>query len=160
ALRDENVWQNSNAVCQLLVKVYGSVTTCYGSVTEADLTARNGLDIPSVTWPMLEPMLRRGVYPALITFYDERERVDSEASAAHRGRLIDAGVDGVVVGGSTGEFHLLSLDERRALLEAVAGAAGGRVAVTAHVGAPTTRATCELAQHAAEHGADAVLVVT
>jgi dihydrodipicolinate synthase/N-acetylneuraminate lyase len=106
------------------------------------------------------PMLRRGIYPALITFYDERERVDAEASAAHAARLVDAGVDGLVVCGSTGEFHLLSLDERRALLEAVAGAASGRVSLTVHVGAPTTRATCELASHAAEHGAEAVLVVT
>jgi 4-hydroxy-tetrahydrodipicolinate synthase len=61
-------------------------------------------------------MLRRGVYPALITFYDAHERVDPEATAAHAARLMDAGVDGLVVSGSTGEFHLLSLDERRALL--------------------------------------------
>jgi dihydrodipicolinate synthase/N-acetylneuraminate lyase len=105
-------------------------------------------------------MLRRGVYPALITFYDAHERVDPEATAAHAARLVDAGVDGLVVSGSTGEFHLLSLDERRALLEAIAGAANGKVSLTAHVGAPTTRATCELADHAAQAGASAVLVVT
>jgi dihydrodipicolinate synthase/N-acetylneuraminate lyase len=109
---------------------------------------------------MLARMLRRGTYPALITFYDERERVDPEATAAHAARLVDAGVDGLVVCGSTGEFHLLSLDERRALLEAVAAAANGRVSVTAHVGAPTTAATCALAAHAAETGAAAVMAVT
>src|SRR5689334_18977102 len=105
-------------------------------------------------------MLPRGVYPALITFYDEQERVDAEATAAHAARLVEAGVDGLVVCGSTGEFHLLTHDERRALVEAVAAAASGRVALTVHVGASTTKATCALAAHAAEAGASAVLVVT
>src|SRR3954454_15749108 len=49
---------------------------------------------------------------------------------------------------------------RGPLLEAVAGAANGPVPVTAHVGAPTTAATCALAAHAAETGAAAVMVVT
>jgi 4-hydroxy-tetrahydrodipicolinate synthase len=104
--------------------------------------------------------LPRGVFAALLTLYDEDERVDVPAVAELALRLVDAGVHGLVVCGSTGEFHLLEPDERRALLEAVVRAVDGRVPVIAQAGAGSTRAACALAEHAVETGAAGVLAVT
>ena len=59
-----------------------------------------------------------GVYVPLLTLYDDAEDIDLGATAAFGRQLVDAGVRGLVVGGSTGEFHLHTPEERRALLEA------------------------------------------
>ena len=75
--------------------------------------------------------------------------------------LAQRGVDGVFVGGTTGEGPLLSLEERRQLLELVIGAARPlRLTVVAHVGDATTGGACALAEHAARAGADAMAAVT
>src|SRR5918999_337657 len=65
---------------------------------------------------MSEPF--HGVLPALITpFTDDGSAIDTGAHAAIVDRLIDAGVAGLVPGGSTGEFTTLSHAERRELVE-------------------------------------------
>lgn len=75
-------------------------------------------------------------------------------------RLVDfyaeAGMRGVFVAGSTGEGVLLTLDERRTLLESFIAAAGDQFAVVAHVGAQTTAEATALAEHARAAGVTAV----
>jgi len=107
---------------------------------------------------MSEPF--HGVLPALITpFTDDGNAIDAEALATIVDRLIDAGVGGLVPGGSTGEFTTLRHDERRALVEATVEAADGRVPVVAGTGALTTGETVELSVHAERAGAAAVMIV-
>jgi 4-hydroxy-tetrahydrodipicolinate synthase len=105
------------------------------------------------------PMPPPGVYVPLLTLYDDGEEIDLGATAAFGRRLVDAGVHGLVVSGSTGEFHLHTLDERRALLEAVLAACPG-TPVLAQVGAPAQRDAVALAEHAAASGATAVMLIT
>src|ERR671917_487738 len=101
-----------------------------------------------------------GVLPALITPYTEGgDAIDTRALAAIVDRLIDAGVAGLVPGGSTGEFTALTNPERRELVDATVEAAGGRVPVVAGTGALTTRETIELSVHAQQAGAAAVMIV-
>jgi 4-hydroxy-tetrahydrodipicolinate synthase len=107
---------------------------------------------------MSEPF--HGVLPALITpFTDDGSAIDTTALAANIERLIDAGVAGLVPGGSTGEFTTLSHPERRELVEATVEAAAGRVPVVAGTGALSTRETVELSAHAEGAGAAAVMIV-
>src|SRR5918996_657056 len=101
-----------------------------------------------------------GVLPALVTpFTEDGDAIDTRSLAAIVDRLIDAGVAGLVPGGSTGEFTALTHAERRELLEATVEAAGGRVPVVAGTGALTTRETVELSVHAQRAGAAAVMIV-
>src|SRR5918996_6510945 len=101
-----------------------------------------------------------GVLPALITpFTEDADAIDIEALAAIVDRLIDAGVGGLVPGGSTGEFTTLSHAERRQLVEATVEAAAGRVPVVAGAGALSTGETVELSVHADQAGAAAVMIV-
>jgi 4-hydroxy-tetrahydrodipicolinate synthase len=101
-----------------------------------------------------------GVLPALITpFTDDGSAIDTDALTALVDRVINAGVGGLVPGGSTGEFTTLTNGERRQLVEVTVEAAAGRVPVVAGTGALSTRETVELSVHAEQAGAAAVMVV-
>lgn len=102
----------------------------------------------------------RGIIAAMVTPFDSTgEQLNLEGAQALLEKLIAEGVNGVFVGGTTGEGLLLSVEERKTLLEAVVGFAQGRVKVIAHSGCIDTRTTIELTRHAAEAGADAAGVV-
>ena len=60
------------------------------------------------------------------------------------------------MGGSSGECIYQSLDERKAVLSYVASNLKGKMILIAHVGAPSTRDSIELAKHAASLGYDAL----
>src|SRR5262245_39469247 len=68
-------------------------------------------------------------------------------------------LDGIYLAGSTGQWPLLSLEERQAIAERVVKAAAGRLPVMVHVGAVATADAVMLAKHAARIGADAISAV-
>ena len=101
-----------------------------------------------------------GVLVALVTpFTADASEIDAAVLDAHVDRLIREGAHGLVPGGSTGEFTTLTLAERKQLTELVVKAAGGRVPVVAGTGALSTRDAVDLAAHAAQTGASALMVV-
>ena len=73
-------------------------------------------------------------------------------------RVLSAPVQGLVIGGTTGEALLLSREERTAALEAAADLLDDERLLIAGTGAESTRETIRLSVEAAEAGADAVLV--
>jgi 4-hydroxy-tetrahydrodipicolinate synthase len=109
---------------------------------------------------MADSVTLNGVLVALVTpFTPDGSQIDVDTLHAHVDRLIDAGVHGLVPGGSTGEFTALTFDERKQLTEACVKAAEGRVPVIAGTGALSSAETVELSRHAAEVGAAALMVV-
>jgi dihydrodipicolinate synthase/N-acetylneuraminate lyase len=101
-----------------------------------------------------------GILVALITpFTDDGSKIDHSRLKSHIDRLINAGVHGLVPGGTTGEFTALTLAERKELVEGVIKYAAGRVPVVAGIGALSTVEGVELASHAAKAGASALMVV-
>jgi 4-hydroxy-tetrahydrodipicolinate synthase len=73
---------------------------------------------------------------------------------------LDAGTQGVVVAGSTGEANALSDEEYDTLLRHAVAQVAGRIPVLAGTGLPNTAKTIELTRRAAALGADVALVVT
>ena len=100
-----------------------------------------------------------GIHTALITPF-RNGQVDEEALRAHVERQIEAGVDGVVPCGSTGESATLSHLEHRRVVEIVVDAAKGRVPVIAGTGSNSTREAIELTLHAKQAGADGALLLS
>ncbi|HEM7500239.1 N-acetylneuraminate lyase [Klebsiella aerogenes] len=102
----------------------------------------------------------RGVMPALLTPFDAQQNID-RASLRRLVRFnIEQGVDGVYVGGSTGEAFVQSLPEREEVLEIVAEEAKGKITLIAHVGCVSTAESQQLAAAAKRYGFDAVSAVT
>jgi N-acetylneuraminate lyase len=66
---------------------------------------------------------------------------------------------GIYLVGSTGQWPLFTVEERKAIAECVVKAARGRLPVMVHVGAATTADAVNLAEHAAKIGADAISAV-
>lgn len=105
-------------------------------------------------------MVLQGVGVALATLFDDNGDVDAGATAAHAARLVELGIRGIVVAGTTGEAATLSVGEREGLLSAVRSAVDGAVPVLAGAGAASERQARDLTTRARDGGADAVLVLS
>ena len=101
----------------------------------------------------------RGSLTALVTPFKDGA-LDEEAFRAHVNWQVENGTKGLVPVGTTGESPTLSHDEHRKVVEWCVDEARGRVPVVAGAGSNNTHEAVELAKHAEEAGADAVLVVT
>lgn len=102
----------------------------------------------------------RGVMPALLTPFDAQQNIDRASLRLLVRFNIEQGVDGVYVGGSTGEAFVQSLSEREEVLEIVAEEAKGKITLIAHVGCVSTAESQQLAVAAKRYGFDAVSAVT
>src|SRR5215213_4061580 len=101
----------------------------------------------------------RGSLTALVTPF-KNGTLDEEAFRAHVNWQIENGTDGLVPVGTTGESPTLSHDEHKRVVEWCVDEAKGRVPVVAGAGSNNTVEAVELARHAEEAGAHALLVVT
>ncbi len=86
--------------------------------------------------------------------------IDLDAAQRLATHLVDAGHDGLVVSGTTGESPTTSATEKDELLRAVIEAVGERAVVIAGAGSNDTAKSIESVQAAAKADADAVLAVT
>ncbi|MDQ1292510.1 MAG: 4-hydroxy-tetrahydrodipicolinate synthase [Actinomycetota bacterium] len=100
------------------------------------------------------------VLTAMVTPFDSDGALDLDSAQSLAAHLVDAGHDGLVVSGTTGESATTTDDEKLALLRAVLQAVGDRARVVAGVGTNNTSHSVELARQAAGAGAAGLLVVT
>ena len=100
-----------------------------------------------------------GVYTPVVTPFLDDESIDEAAYAVVIERHLAAGVAGsIVVGGTTGEYYAMSIDERRRQLELGAEIVGKRAQLVAGCNTGATRDVIALTQHAAAIGYDAVML--
>lgn len=97
-----------------------------------------------------------GVIPAFYACYDDQGTVSPQRVQELTRYLIEKGVNGLYVGGSSGECIYQSVDERKTVLENVMAQAKGKIAVIAHVACNNTADSRILAAHAEGLGVDAV----
>lgn len=97
-----------------------------------------------------------GVFPAFYACYED----DGSVSVARTKRLarllVNKGVQGLYVGGSSGECIYLEKEERMQILEAVMEEVRGECTIIAHVACNNTRESRQLAAHAEFLGVDAI----
>ncbi|MDP0501434.1 MAG: 4-hydroxy-tetrahydrodipicolinate synthase [Verrucomicrobiota bacterium JB022] len=99
-----------------------------------------------------------GVYTAIITPF-RNGKVDYPELERQVNRQIDAGVDGIVAVGTTGESPTLDTAEHLAVIEAIVKYSNGRVCVLAGTGANATSEAVYLVKEADARGVDAHLQV-
>lgn len=97
-----------------------------------------------------------GVIPAMVTTFDADDAFDEARMRAATRFLIERGVDGLYLTGSTGESFLMSPEERKRVVEVVVEEVNGRIPVIAHIGAIGTHVSIDLARHAEAAGVDAI----
>ncbi|MHB1162738.1 MAG: dihydrodipicolinate synthase family protein [Chloroflexota bacterium] len=107
---------------------------------------------------MVRPL--RGILSALTTpFTSDGRKLDEAGLRELVDGTIEAGIHGLIPCGSTGEFPVLTREERMRVAEIVVDQGRGRVPVVPHTGSCSTTDAVMLSKHAESIGADAVMVV-
>ena len=101
----------------------------------------------------------QGVIPAFYACYEDDGSVSPARTRALARYLLNKGVRGLYVGGSSGECIYQSVEERKRILENVVAEVGGKLTVIAHVACNNTADSCELARHAESLGVDAIAAI-
>ena len=97
-----------------------------------------------------------GIIPAFYACYDRDGKINPAAVRELTQYYIDKGVQGLYVGGSSGECIYQGKEERKVVLENVMAVAKGKLTIIAHIACNNTADSRELAQHAESLGVDAI----
>ena len=97
-----------------------------------------------------------GIFSPTITPLDEKERVDELGFVNQLNRLIDNGVHGIYLLGTSGEFTTLTNTERERAMDIATKAVGGRVPIICGVMDTSTQRVIENIEAATQFGVDAV----
>lgn len=101
-----------------------------------------------------------GIIAALLTPFDSEGKVNHAMLKRQVRWLINRGIDGFYVCGSTGEAFLLSPDERKSILETVCTENNGEKIVISHIGQIATQHALDLGRHASSLKVDAISSVS
>ena len=101
----------------------------------------------------------QGVIPAFYACYDDQGNISPERVRGLTRHLLAKGVNGLYVGGSSGECIYQSVEERKVVLENVMAEAKGKAVIIAHVACNNTADSRELAAHAEAQGVDAIAAI-
>ncbi|MCV6609464.1 MAG: dihydrodipicolinate synthase family protein [Amphritea sp.] len=101
-----------------------------------------------------------GIYTPVITPFAEDYSIDYDAYATHVQFLSDAGVHGLMIGGTTGEYYVESHEERVKLLQIAKQIVGDKQQIIFGTGSVNPDASIKLAEDAAKNEADVILVAT
>lgn len=97
-----------------------------------------------------------GIYPALVTPFGKNGQVNHDSLRKLVQLNLKKGVQGFYVGGSTAEAFLLSMDERKQILETVAAEVQGKAEIIYHIGCIYTDHAIELGKFAEKAGVSAI----
>ena len=101
-----------------------------------------------------------GIYTPVITPYHNDFSLNQDALEATINRLIEAGVHGLIIAGTTGEYYAQSTDERVEMMSVAHEIIAGRRPMIVGTGAIRTEDSILYAKAAKEAGADALLIAT
>ncbi|MDC3249948.1 dihydrodipicolinate synthase family protein [bacterium] len=101
-----------------------------------------------------------GIYTPVITPYHNDFSLNQDALEATINRLIEAGVHGLIIAGTTGEYYAQSTDERVEMMSVAHEIIAGRRPMIVGTGAIRTEDSILYAKAAKKAGADALLIAT
>ncbi|MEH6825317.1 MAG: dihydrodipicolinate synthase family protein [Motiliproteus sp.] len=101
-----------------------------------------------------------GIFTPIITPFRDDYSIDYDAFGAMTEYLVDAGVQGLIVGGTTGEYYVESHEERVKLMEIAQERIAGRIPLVFGTGSIDPDESIRLAEAAAKAEVEAILVAT
>lgn len=96
----------------------------------------------------------------VITAFDADGNLDVQANKNVYDYLINSGIDGLVIMGSTGEFYAMPIGQRKELIDLVVTHVNKRTKVIIGTGCMTIEETIELSNYAVDAGADGIIIVS
>ena len=101
----------------------------------------------------------KGVMPAVTTKFTDEDTLDLDMFRVNLQAQLDAGVHGIVLGGTLGEASTLSDDEKRTLTKETVAFVKGKVPVLINIAEQTTKGAIEAASKAVEDGASGLMML-
>ncbi len=101
-----------------------------------------------------------GIYTPIVTPHDDAHKIDRSRFADVAEFLIKAGVNGIVLAGTTGEYYAQSMAERVELMSLAKEIIKGRLPLIVGTGAMSTDDSIAYAEAAKAAGADAIMIST
>ncbi|MBS1500601.1 MAG: dihydrodipicolinate synthase family protein [Bacteroidetes bacterium] len=101
----------------------------------------------------------KGVFPAVTTKFTDNDELDFAAFDHNISVQLEAGVDGLILGGSLGEASVLSDEEKFTLLKHTVDLVDGKVPVLLNIAEQTTKAAVNCAQKALDNGASGLMML-
>lgn len=103
----------------------------------------------------------KGIFTPLVTIFNENGKIDKENLKILIERLIDDGVDGIVILGSVGEFfNISSLEDKKDYIKFVSNVINGRTKLIVGTGSNDIEEVIELNKYSKDVKADSVLIIT
>jgi 1-pyrroline-4-hydroxy-2-carboxylate deaminase len=100
-----------------------------------------------------------GVFPAVTTQFSNDDNLDLKMYAKNIKAQIDAGVNGIVIGGSLGEASTLEPEEKSVLVKETLKILNGRIPVIVNIAEQSTKQAILTAEKAEEDGADGLMLL-
>ncbi|MBC8756386.1 dihydrodipicolinate synthase family protein [Kordia sp. YSTF-M3] len=101
----------------------------------------------------------KGVMPAVTTKFTDEDTLDLEMFTVNIKAQVEAGVHGIILGGTLGEASTLTNDEKRILIRETVKIVNGKVPVIINVAEQSTAAAKLAAKHAKEDGASGLMML-
>ena len=101
----------------------------------------------------------RGVMPAVTTKFTDQDELDLSMFELNIRAQIDAGVHGIILGGTLGEASTLTDLEKRLLVREAVRIVDGAIPVIINIAEQTTKAAVKSARHAQEDGASGLMML-
>jgi len=105
-------------------------------------------------------MKLEGTTVAMVTPFTPDDKVDEEGMRENMNYLIERGVNGLLVAGTTGESATITHQEQKKMMEILVDEAKGKVAAVAGAGSNSSKEALDLVKFAEDVGANYALVIT
>ncbi|MGB5482099.1 MAG: dihydrodipicolinate synthase family protein [Eudoraea sp.] len=101
----------------------------------------------------------KGVMPAVTTKFTASDTLDLKMFEANINAQVQAGVSGIILGGTLGEASTLSDDEKRILIETTVGIVDGKIPVIINIAEQSTKGAIMAANNALKYGASGLMML-
>lgn len=100
-----------------------------------------------------------GVMPAVTTKFTKEDSLDMKAFSVNINAQLEAGVNGIILGGTLGEASTLTDEEKKTLIKETVNIVEGKVPVIINIAEQTTKGAIEAAHKAEKYGAHGLMML-
>jgi len=101
----------------------------------------------------------KGVFPAMTTKFTEQNELDLPLFEKNLEAQIEAGVEGIILGGTLGESSVLATSEKETLVKFAVEKCGGRIPVVLNIAEGSTEEALRQAAYASKWGAKGLMML-